>query len=78
MPNGDFYSRIATLYDRLLNPFISSLRQSVADWVASEHPDALLDMCSGTGDQLAILPPSVNAWGIDLSPAMIAQAEMGN
>ncbi len=75
MSNKDFYSRIAVLYDPLLKPLISPLRKAVSTWVVSENPNTVLDLCSGTGDQLAALPIEIQAWGIDLSQAMIHQAE---
>jgi ubiquinone/menaquinone biosynthesis C-methylase UbiE len=71
---SDHYDHIAPWYDLLLEPFIRRLRRTFAEWVAQQQPARVLDLSCGTGRQLSLLPETITAWGVDLSPAMLAQA----
>jgi len=64
------------MYDRLLNPFLNRIRNAFVDWVILNQPQRILDVGCGTGKQLSLLPKTMEAVGIDLSEAMLAQADL--
>ncbi|THB78124.1 MAG: SAM-dependent methyltransferase [Desulfobacteraceae bacterium] len=72
---ADEYSRFADMYDRLLNPFLSHIRNKTTEMIRAENIHAILDMGCGTGEQVEQLKQAgVNAFGVDLSAAMLGQA----
>ena len=72
------YQRSAKYYDRLLAPFIRPIRYKVLKVVKKYRYKTILDVCCGTGDQLKLLKKhGFNGEGIDLSEAMLAEAEKG-
>jgi demethylmenaquinone methyltransferase/2-methoxy-6-polyprenyl-1,4-benzoquinol methylase len=68
---------LTRLYDPLFEPPLRPLRQAVLTLAAATTPAPrrVLDVCSGTGTQLrALRSAGYEAWGADLSPAMLRQA----
>ena len=76
MSEKDFYGRIAPIYDLLLTPLIRKIRNSVTDWILTEIPGILVDLCCGTGHQLSLLPETTSAYGLDLSMSMVKRASI--
>jgi ubiquinone/menaquinone biosynthesis C-methylase UbiE len=73
---NDDYLSTSNWYDRLLNPFLSHIRKSLVNWVVVNKPKRILDVGCGTGKQLSLLPNNIDAVGIDISDAMLAQANI--
>lgn len=71
---GDFYRRIARLYDVLLEPLVHHIRDALREWMFIHDIHSVLDVCCGTGKQLSYFPDTVDAHGIDLSDAMLTIA----
>jgi len=71
----DEYAHVASVYDFLLNPFLDPLRRALTRRVVERGAASVLDLCCGTGRQLAMLHRvGVRATGVDASPAMLARA----
>jgi len=75
MNTKDDYSHTSARYDRLLNPFLNHIRKALVDWIITNQPNSILDVGCGTGKQLSLIPGNVDAVGIDISDAMLKQAE---
>ena len=75
MNTKDDYSHTSARYDRLLNPFLNHIRQALVDWITENQPKRILDVGCGTGKQLSLIPSNLDAVGIDISDAMLEQAE---
>ncbi len=71
----DDYNHSSKMYDLLLDPFLNGIRKAFVSWTILNHPQRILDVGCGTGKQLSLLPGDLNAVGIDLSEAMLAEAE---
>lgn len=72
---NDEYAVTSVWYDRLLNPFLNHIRQTLVDRIRVNRPKNVLDVGCGTGKLLSMLPKNINAVGIDISDAMLEQAE---
>lgn len=71
----DFYSAIAPFYDCLVGPFLRRVRKDICLAAASEKCGRILDIACGTGEQAIMLARAgLRAAGLDLSPAMLAEA----
>ncbi|MDD4934006.1 MAG: class I SAM-dependent methyltransferase, partial [Methylacidiphilaceae bacterium] len=77
---GELFDSVAQHYD-FLNHLLSLgtdwwWREKVAAVVRRRNPKRLLDLATGSGDLLRLLerriPGLEEAWGIDVSPAMLA------
>lgn len=71
----DDYDNSSKMYDLLLNPLLNRIRNAVVDWVIVHQPQRVLDVGCGTGKQLSLFPNNMDAVGIDLSKAMLIQAD---
>jgi len=72
------YQYSARFYDRLLYPFIRSIRLRVIRVVKKHNYKTILDVCCGTGDQLKLLQAhGIAGEGIDISDAMLGIAQKG-
>lgn len=79
--SGDPYNKIATKYDRYVEPSIAALRQIGMKMYSPKAGIHVLDVGCGTGTNLMLYHKTgCNVFGIDLSPAMveIAQKKLGN
>ena len=73
--NSDEYSFIARLYDPVTAWALDPLRRELAALAVACGADRALDVCCGTGRQCLFLARSgIPATGLDISPAMLAQA----
>jgi len=73
------YRIIAPLYDFLLSPFLKNIRREVLNIVLGLHPERVLDVACGTGDQLRLLTENqIKAVGVDLSEAMLRACRKTN
>ncbi len=71
----DFYRTVAPVYDLLAGPFLRPVRNDVRRIAAVLAPARILDIACGTGEQARMLAGDGFAvTGVDLSPAMLAQA----
>jgi ubiquinone/menaquinone biosynthesis C-methylase UbiE len=52
----DDYDNSSKMYDVLLNPFLSTIRNAFVDWAILNQPKRVLDVGCGTGKQLSLLP----------------------
>lgn len=74
MPD-DPYRSLARLYDPATALFLAPLRRLVRDVLARLGARRVLDVCCGTGGQTLLLRRAgFEAFGVDLSPAMLAVA----
>jgi demethylmenaquinone methyltransferase/2-methoxy-6-polyprenyl-1,4-benzoquinol methylase len=72
------YQYSAKFYDRLLYPFIQSIRIRVIKVVKKYQYKTILDVCCGTGDQLKLLKEhGFDGEGVDISDAMLDIAQNG-
>jgi demethylmenaquinone methyltransferase/2-methoxy-6-polyprenyl-1,4-benzoquinol methylase len=72
------YQYSARFYDRLLYPFMRSIRLRVIKVVKKYKYKTILDVCCGTGDQLKLLQVhGFDGEGIDISDAMLSIAKKG-
>ena len=79
--SDDPYKKIATKYDRYVEPSIAALRQIGMKMYSPKAGIHVLDVGCGTGTNLMLYREAgCNVFGIDLSPAMveIAQKKLGN
>jgi demethylmenaquinone methyltransferase/2-methoxy-6-polyprenyl-1,4-benzoquinol methylase len=79
--SDDPYKKIATKYDRYVEPSIAALRQIGMKMYSPKAGIHVLDVGCGTGTNLMLYHETgCNVFGIDLSPAMveIAQKKLGN
>lgn len=70
----DHYDRMAGIYDLFLEPLVRRIRRDIQTWILNQDPQAVLDVCCGTGKQLTYFPENFPIWGVDLSSAMLSQA----
>ncbi len=71
----DFYSVIAPFYDCLVGPFLRRVRKDICLAAVSGTCGRILDIACGTGEQAVMLAGTgLRAAGLDLSPAMLAEA----
>ena len=72
------YQYSAKFYDRLLYPFIQSIRIRVIKVVKKYQYKTILDVCCGTGDQLKLLQEhGFDGEGVDISDTMLSIAHNG-
>ena len=72
------YQYSAKFYDKILYPFIRSIRLRVISVVKKYQYKTILDVCCGTGDQLKLLQAhGFDGEGIDISDAMLNIAQKG-
>ena len=72
----DNYRNIAPLYDRLFTRSLKRLREDIRAYVYHRKFDRVVDVCCGTGVQLAMLDkPGMQLTGIDASVAMLEKAK---
>ncbi len=71
----DDYRAVSQFYDFFLEPFIHPIRRAVVEAILHLQAKTVLDLCCGTGKQLSMLPETIDAVGVDLSPAMLAVAQ---
>ncbi|MEE4198225.1 MAG: methyltransferase domain-containing protein [Bacteroidales bacterium] len=70
---------LAKFYDILLYPFLNKTRKITARVIQRLHPESLIDICCGTGNQLKYLGHTkIKLTGIDNSPAMLRAAKLFN
>ncbi|NOZ74071.1 MAG: methyltransferase domain-containing protein [FCB group bacterium] len=72
--HSDHYDRMAGMYDLFLEPLVRRIRTDIQSWIQSQEPQAVLDVCCGTGKQMSYFPEDFPVWGVDLSSAMLSQA----
>lgn len=73
MKNLNFY---ATIYDRLLEPSLKSLKRRVVHLAKKYHSSAVLDLCSGTGMQCRMLAKKrIQTLGLDMDKRMVFYAK---
>jgi len=71
----DEYGRIASIYDPATALFLDPARRAVVRLALARGAANILDVCCGTGRQLALLTRfGLSGAGIDLSPAMLEKA----
>ena len=70
----DRYQRIARLYDSLDLPFECGRYRRIRPLLFAGLSGRILDAGVGTGRNIPFYPPDAHVVGIDLSPAMLAQA----
>ena len=71
----DEYARIARFYDRAVGPALRPVHRSMAAGLAAKGLRSVLDLCCGTGTLAGMMTDKgFRAVGVDLSPAMLAQA----
>ena len=71
----DAYRRMASLYDRVVEPAAAALRRKGLEVVPPRDGISILDVGCGTGTQLALYRrPGCRLAGVDLSPSMVAEA----
>lgn len=71
----DPYAWLAPMYDGLTVPFLRNVRRDVRRIASELGCRDVLDVCCGTGRMATMLHESgFNVAGVDLSPAMLAQA----
>jgi ubiquinone/menaquinone biosynthesis C-methylase UbiE len=71
----DAYGRIATFYDRLLEPVNAPLRSIGLKLFPTDNSMTVLDVGCGTGAHLeAYVESGASCFGLDASPAMLEQA----
>lgn len=71
----DEYARFARLYDPLIGPLLATVRSKVTALAKSLGARRALDICCGTGAQLASLHRAgLSCTGADLSPSMLGVA----
>jgi len=71
----DRYQRIAPVYDFLDLPFEFGRYRRIRPHLLGGLSGRILDAGIGTGRNIPFYPPNAHVVGIDLSPAMLAQAE---
>ena len=72
--NNRFFARWAACYS-VLQHLLQPLRNRAADLFGEPRGSVILDVATGTGDQaLALARRGYRVLGVDLSPAMLAQA----
>jgi len=71
----DRYQRIAPVYDFLDLPFEFGRYRRIRPHLFGGLSGRILDAGIGTGRNIPFYPPNAHVVGIDLSPAMLAQAE---
>jgi ubiquinone/menaquinone biosynthesis C-methylase UbiE len=71
----DRYQRIAPYYDLLDFPFEFGRYRHIRPRLFEGLSGRILDAGVGTGRNIAYYPPDAEVVGIDLSPAMLAQAD---
>jgi phosphatidylethanolamine/phosphatidyl-N-methylethanolamine N-methyltransferase len=72
--NRFIYRLWAPVYDTLMEGLFHPGRKRAMDCLALEPGERVLLVGVGTGADLLLLPPGVQAVGVDLSPAMLARA----
>lgn len=71
----DEYARFARLYEPILGPLLAELRLETASLALALRARTVLDICCGTGAQLAMLHRAgLACTGVDLSAPMLAVA----
>lgn len=73
------YSLVAGTYDFFLTPFLWGMRKRILKTVCLLNPDAIIDLCCGTGHQLKLLKCNgfSNLTCVDLSEDMLRVAGRG-
>ena len=74
--NQIIYRIWAPIYDSTVNHFFMSGRKRALELLNLQPGERVLIIGVGTGADLPLLPASVNATGIDLSPEMLARARL--
>lgn len=75
MASRDEYGRIASVYDPATALFLDPARRAVVRLALARGAASILDVCCGTGRQLALLADfGLRGAGVDLSPAMLEKA----
>lgn len=71
----DEYKRIAPYYDRLLSGFLTPLRKNICTFLHYHNHLKIIDICCGTGEQLAMLDKNgMELIGVDVSAAMLSKS----
>ncbi len=71
----DEYSNIAMYYEKLLSRFLYPIRKNICTFLQYHKHKKILDVCCGTGEQLAMLESEkMQLVGVDLSGAMLKEA----
>lgn len=73
--NQRIYRLWAPVYDRLWEGLTLPMRERAAQVLELQSGERVLLVGVGTGADLPLLPPGVEAVGIDLSPEMLAKAQ---
>lgn len=74
--HDDAYANVASYYDFLLQRIVRRVRQEVLDICHDYNESRILDICCGTGEQLALLSKAgISSFGIDRSQAMLREAK---
>ncbi|PID42578.1 MAG: hypothetical protein CR981_02420 [Proteobacteria bacterium] len=72
----DHYQNIAPLYDRFFSRILRRLREDIRTYIYHRKFSRIIDICCGTGEQLAMLDkPGMQLTGIDSSGAMLEKAK---
>jgi len=73
----DAYGSVAGIYDPLTAALLDPLRRELTRQAQHLEVNTVLDLCCGTGRQLAMLHSAgLRCAGVDLSEAMLAQARI--
>lgn len=73
--SNDSYQALARLYDPATGPFLAPVRRLVREELRRLGARLVLDVCCGTGRQVALLRAGgMAAVGLDASPAMLGRA----
>jgi ubiquinone/menaquinone biosynthesis C-methylase UbiE len=72
--NRAIYKLWAPVYDATVGHFFLPGRKQALDILALQPGERVLLVGVGTGADLLLLPPGIQAVGVDISPAMLAKA----
>jgi demethylmenaquinone methyltransferase/2-methoxy-6-polyprenyl-1,4-benzoquinol methylase len=75
----DYTPQLAKIYDKILFPAMHRIRKNTVKAAKNLQTKKIIDLCCGTGNQLKYFKKAgfTDIYGVDLSQAMINQANKG-